>query len=40
MNCGVETGSGAMMYIPSVTKISSGIHEGDTQTHTDIMEIA
>jgi hypothetical protein len=39
----VEMGSGAMIYIPSFIKIGSGIQKlmrGDSQTHTDSIEIA
>jgi hypothetical protein len=35
MRCGVEMGSGAMIYIPSFIKIGSGIQRligGDTHT--------
>jgi hypothetical protein len=35
MEYAVETGSGAMTYIPSFIKIDSGIHR-----HTDSIEIA
>jgi hypothetical protein len=36
MNCAVEMGSGAMVYIPSYMKIGAAIQNlivGDTQTH-------
>jgi hypothetical protein len=41
MMCAVEMGSGAMIYIPSLIKIGSGIQKllgGDSQ-HTDSMVI-
>jgi hypothetical protein len=43
MNFGVDMGSAAMTYIPSFLKTGSGIQklrEGNSQTHTDSMEVA
>jgi hypothetical protein len=42
MKYAVEMGSGVMIYIPSFTKIGSGIHKligGYTDTHTDGMDL-
>jgi hypothetical protein len=42
MNNPVEMGLGAMRYIPSFTKIGSGVRKliGGIHRHTDTMEIA
>jgi hypothetical protein len=42
MKYAVEMGSGAVIYITSLIKISSGIQKllGEIQRHTDRMEIA
>jgi hypothetical protein len=42
MKCAVETGSGAMIYIPSFIKIGSAIQRliGGINRHTDSMQIA
>jgi hypothetical protein len=40
MNYAVETGSGAMIYIPSVIMIGSGIQKLKREGDTDSMEIA
>jgi hypothetical protein len=43
MNCAVEMGSGAMIYIPGFIKTGSGIQKllgGGIHRHTDSLEIA
>jgi hypothetical protein len=42
MRYAVETGSGAVIYIPSFVKIGSGIQKliGGIHRHTDRMEVA